>query len=208
MKSAAYCILALFVCLLAASCQNRRCTCEHDDALIARNDSTINRVVNQSGNSFARYWKRFEEPTLYDSKVEAYRLTVLVSLFDYFKVYRIEHRDDQYTLHVKEYAVRTTARYRPDSLVSSSTRPITQQQWQGIRDAFENNCFWTLPVDIKEDDNYQDGTGWALEGIQARNSCTKAQYHLAHRVSPKGPNPFVNICEQLMAFDSLKVKQF
>lgn len=65
-----------------------------------------------------------------------------------------------------------------------------------------------MPVDIKEDDNALDGAGWVLEGIQVKNNCTKAQYHLAHRISPKGPSPFVNICEQFMAFDSLRVKQF
>lgn len=204
-------ILIISICWLSVSCQNEDCNCEIDDKLLIENDSLINSILNQPENGFGEYWKRFDEPILNNQESESYRLSVVVLLYDFFKIYRIEKTKNQYNLHIKEYAVSTTTTYREDSLVNSFTREISKSQWDEFKDEFKKNCFWTMPVDIKEDDGYLDGSGWVLEAGKEKNNCTNSDYHFVYRHSPSGTNnssKFIMICEKFMEFDSLNIRDF
>ena len=196
------------ICLSIMSCQTEKCNCEIEDKLIAQNDSLINSIINQSENKFENYWDRFEEPILNKEEVESYRFSIVVLLYDFFKVYRVEKKENKFKLHVKEYAVSTTTKYREDSLVNSFTKEITEHQWKEITGEFERNCFWTMPVDIKEDDGYLDGSGWVLEAKSEGNNCTISNYHLAHRNSPNDTTKFSKICDKFFELDSLNLRRF
>lgn len=190
------------------SCQANQCNCVLENKLSIQNDSLINTIINQPKNRFEKYWGRFEEPTLNNQNVESYRFSIVVLLYDFFKVYRVEKKEDKFNLHVKEYAVSTTTKYREDSLVNSYTKEITENQWKEIKHEFEINCFWTIPVDIKEDDGYLDGSSWVLEAKNEGNNCTESNYHLAHRDSPNDTTKFSKICDKFLELDSLNLRRF
>lgn len=200
-------IQIISICLLILSCQNKECNCEIFEDLIIKNDSIISSIINQPRNEFQNYWNRFNEPVLDNPHKESYRFSITVLLYDYFKVYRIEKNKKVFNLHIKEYAVSTTTRFREDSLVSSYSKEISENGWLSIANSFKENCFWTMPVDIVEDDGYLDGSGWVLEGIKEDNYCTKSKYHLVYRTSPDS-SKFVMICEKFMELDSLNVRNF
>ncbi len=201
-------IVIISISLLMIGCQKEQCNCVFEDQLIVENDSIIHSIINQPQNQFQEYWDRFDEPILGNNESESYRFSMIVLLYDFFKVYRIEKVKNDYTLYVKEYAVSTTSKNRKDSLANSIERQISEKQWNEIKEEFERNCFWTMPVDIKEDDGYLDGSGWVLEAKKEENNCTHSNYHLAHRTSPGDTSSFVAICEKFIALDSLKIKSF
>lgn len=193
---------------MIVSCQANQCDCELENKLMIQNDSLINVIINHPEDRFEKYWDRFEEPTLNNQKVESYRFSIVVLLYDFFKVYRVEKNEDKFNLYVKEYAVSTTTRYREDSLVNSFTREITENQWKEIKDEFERNCFWTIPVDIKEDDGYLDGSVWVLEAKNEGNNCTESNFHIAYRNSPDDTTKFSKISDKFFELDSLNLRGF
>lgn len=199
--------LFLLITLILLGCQKQKCNCESTEEQIIQNDSIIKKALNQPENGFKKYWDRFQEPVLHDQTDESYRFSIVVLLYDYCKIYRVEHRNQQYKLYVKEYAVSATARSQADSLVNSFSKAISKTQWSNIAHSFEENCFWTIPVDVKTDDGYLDGSIWALEGLKQNNFCTDAKYHLAFRNSPES-SKFLKICEEFMALDSLNIRSF
>ncbi|WP_421794538.1 hypothetical protein [Haliscomenobacter sp.] len=199
--------LFLLITLIHLSCQKQKCNCESTEKQIIRTDSIVKSILNQPENGLKKYWDRFQEPMLYDQAAESYRFSIVGLLYDYCKIYRVEHKNQQYKLYVKEYAVSTTARFREDSLVSSFSKAISKTQWSNISHSFEENCFWTMPVDIKTDDGYLDGSSWALEGQKQNNFCTGSKFHVVLRNSPKS-SKFLKICEEFMALDSLNVRRF
>lgn len=200
-------ICLLILCLLLLSCQQEECYCEVNEDMIAQNASTIDSVLQSPGFNFTKHWKQFNEPLLHLQKRTTYRLAIIILLADYYKIYRVDRDWNSYSLHVKEYATATTTDYRPDSLVSSFSKEISKEDWLGIENAFKENCFWTMPVDIKADDNYLDGSGWLLEGSKRDHPCTNSGYHFVHRNSPDS-SAFRMICEQFMKLDSLVVRKF
>lgn len=179
--------------------------------MLIKNDSLINLILNDPKYDFQDYWNRFDEPILNNQAAESYRLSVVVLLYDFFKIYRIEKTKTQYNLHVKEYAVSTTTTYREDSLVNSFTREISKEQWDELKGELQKNCFWGMPVDIKEDDGWLDGSGWTLEGFNENNNCANSKYHFIYRHSPYATNDtssFIKICEKFLELDSLNIREF
>jgi hypothetical protein len=167
--------------------------------------------TNPRGARYKKYWDRFNEPILMEQENESYRLAIVVLLADYFKIYRIERKNKKYYLHIKEFAVSTTTRHREDSLVNSFTKEISRNDWLNITNSIEVNCYWTMPVDIKEDDGWLDGSGWNLEGFKKNNNCSNSDYHFINRHSPYATNDtsnFIKICEKFMELDSLNIKEF
>ncbi len=202
-------IVIFFIAILYVSqgCQNERCNCEINSELSVKNDSIINSMLNNPRNEFENYWGRFDEPVLNHQDKDFYRLSIVVLLYDYFKIYRVERDKNEFKLNVKEYAVSTTTAYRADSLITNQTRLITKSDWLNISKAFEENCFWTMPVDIESDNGYLDGSGWVLEAVKQNNSCKMPKYHISYRTSPDS-SAFVTICEKFMKLDSLNVRRF
>ena len=152
-------------------------------------------------------WENYDEPILNNEEIESYRFSILVNLYDYFKIYRVEKNKNQYLLHVKEYVVATTSE-RADSLVSSFSRNISESEWAKITDGFRENCFWTMPVDIEKNHGYLDGSNIVLEGIKKNNHCTKSKYHIVGRVSPPDSSAFSAICDKFNELDSLNIRDF
>lgn len=188
-------------------CQNQECNCEVDSEILIQNDSLVNDLLKDNQNGFESYWKRFNEPVIYKGNNESYRFSIVVLLYDYMKIYRVDKNKNDFKLSVKEYAVSTTTRGREDSLVSNYSQAISKSDWLSFKNSINENCFWTLPVDIKSDDGYLDGSSWVLEGKHSNNPCTKSDYHYAFRNSPDS-SAFLNICESFIKFDSLKVKSY
>ena len=204
--------LLIFICgliVLIMSCQNQECNCEINNEVTILNDSLINQFLENDTiqGQFSTYWERFNEPIIHQAEKESYRFSIKVMLYDYMKIYRIEKKWNTYTLNIKEYAVSTTTRGREDSLASNYTKSISKLEWQNFKNSLEENCFWTIPVDIDSDDGYLDGSTWMLEGNYSYNNCSNSKYHLAQRNSPDS-SKFLNICESFIKFDSLKIKSF
>lgn len=222
MKKTIILIMILFFAVL--SCQKKECNCEINPQIVIENDSIINEVlsrkfmdydgkpfvVDSSKNHFEAYWNKYNEPILHTRNDESYRLSIVVLLYDYFKLYRTESKKEKYSLYIKEFAVGTTVGTmgRKDSLVTSIEKELTIAEWSKIQNAFEKNCFWNMPTDIKEDDGYLDGSGWLLEGMNKNNSCIDRNMHFVGRNSPPDSSAFMNICEVFMEIDSLDIKDF
>jgi hypothetical protein len=206
-------ILLTVLSFTILSCQKKECTCEFDPEVVVDNDSLINSYINDSININPvtkihwnkYYWNRFNEPILNDQENESYRFSIVVLLFDYFKIFRVEKKNDKYQLYAKEYAVATASTNRKDSLVSSISKEISKAEWQSIKNTFEKNCFWTMAVSEKK--QYLDGAGWILEGFKKSNNCTESDYHIVYRNSPDSSS-FRFICEKIIASDTLDVKNF
>ncbi|MEM1328125.1 MAG: hypothetical protein AAGI23_19365 [Bacteroidota bacterium] len=176
--------------------------------MLIQNDSLINAVLKNTDYPLEEHWDRLEEPFLHEKGVESYRLSVIVLLYDFLKVYRAEKRWNNYTLFVKEFVISTTVKFREDSLVNTFQKEITAEQWASIQTGFQENCFWTMPFDIEEDNYYLDSSHWLLEARNGKNNCTTANYHLANRNSPSDTTKFSHICELFFALDSLNVRAF
>lgn len=204
-------ILSFFFTIL--SCPKKECLCDFDPKVVIENDSLINLYINDSVfinpvNKIHRnkhYWNRFNEPILNDQNNESYRFSIVVLLADYFKVFRVEKKNNHYQLFAKEYAVATTTVRREDSLVSSISKEISKAEWQSVKNTIEGNCFWIMEVSEKK--QYLDGAGWKLEGFKNGNNCTESDYHIVYRTSPDSSN-FKSICERIIALDTLDVKNF
>ncbi|MFK7775217.1 MAG: hypothetical protein AB8F94_23965 [Saprospiraceae bacterium] len=211
MKKTIILLVVLFVTIL--SCQKKECICEFDPKVVIENDSLINLYINDSVSinpvtkihRNKHYWNRFNEPILNDQKNESYRFSIVVLLADYFKVFRVEKKNNNYQLYAKEYAVATTTLRREDSLVSSISKEISKAEWKSVKNTIEENCFWTMEVSEKK--QYLDGAGWTLEGFKNGNNCTESDYHIVYRTSPDSSS-FKSICEKIIALDTLNVKNF
>lgn len=204
-------LIVLIALVITLGCQKYECNCSIEEKMRIKNDSLVNSILNDSKNDLQNYWDRFDEPILNTQESESYRLSIIVLLYDFFKVYRIEKLNNQYNVHVKEYAVSTTTTYRKDSLVNSFTREVSKKQWDELKGELEKNCYWTMPVDIKEDDGWLDGSGWVLEGFNKSNNCTNSKYHFIYRHSPYATNDtssFIKICEKFLELDSLNIREF
>lgn len=212
-------LTVFFVTIL--SCQKKECACDIDPKVLIENDSIINEalrrefmdydgkpfVVDSSKNHYERYWKKFDEPLLGNQKNESYRFSISFLLYNYFKVYRVEKKNNKYKSEIKIYARCMTSGCRGDSLVSQISKEISKIEWQEITNVLEENCFWTMATDIKSDDNYLDGSSWSLEGFKNYNNCTSSSFHAVGRASPDSSG-FTVICEKIMELDSLEVQEF
>lgn len=191
-------ILTILIYLIVLSCQNQQCNCEYDDRTLIENDSILNSAEVEQ--EIERRFTSIGEPILDSIMNESYRFSVSFQLEHYFKVYRIEHHENQYHLEVKEYA-------NSDTVLRNFSTALTEAQWSEITNEFEKNCFWTMPIDVKENYGYLDGSSWLLEAKKAKNPCTELTYHLVARTSPD-TSAFLRICEKFMELDSLNLRQF
>lgn len=192
-------ILTISIGLIMLSCQNQQCNCEYDDRTLIENDSMLNSAEVES--AIEERFTSIGEPILDEVMYESYRFSVRFQLERYFKVYRIEQHENQYHLQVKEYV-----NYSDTELRNFSTI-LSKSQWSEITDEFEKNCFWTMPVDVRENYGYLDGSSWILEAKKADNPCTESTYHVVGRISPDS-SAFLSICEKFMELDSLNTRQF
>lgn len=200
-------ILLVVLFCVAQGCQNERCTCEISSETLVKNDSIYNLVLNNPEKYYENYWKGFDEPFLSHHDKESYRLSIKFLVYDYFKIYRVERDQNEYKLTIKEYAVSTTTRSRADSLVTHYTRSITKSDWLKISKAFEENCFWTMPIDLESEYRYLDGSSWTLEALKQNNNCKMPKYHTVSRFSPDS-SAFVTICREFMNLDSINLRRF
>ncbi len=191
-------ILTISICLIVLSCQNQQCNCEYDDRTLIENDSILNSADVE--HAIEGRFTNIGEPILDSVMNESYRFSALFSYERYFKVYRIVHHENQYHLEVKEYA-------NSDTVLRNFSKALTESQWSEITNEFEKNCFWTMPIDVKENYGYLDASSWLLEAKKANNPCTKSKYHLVARASPDS-SAFLRICEKFMELDSLNLRQF
>lgn len=205
MKGTAILLIVLFC--VAQGCQDEPCTCEMNNETLVKNDSIINSMLNNPEKYYENNLKRFGEPFLSNYDKESYRFSITVLAYDYFKIYRVERDKNEYKLTIKEYAVSTTTKSRADSLVTYHTRLITKSDWLKISTAFEENCFWTMPVDLEREYHYLDGSSWILEALNQNNNCKRPKYHGVSRFSPDS-SAFVTICKEFMKLDSLNVRRF
>lgn len=204
-------LLLLSILFINIGCNNTECNCVSEYKLVPLNDSIINSMLTQEDDWFHTYWERYEEPILQDQSHESYRLAITVLLADYYKVYRIENKNRKYNLNIKEYAVSATIDSREDSLVNDYTKELSKSEWNELTRSIKENCFWTLPVDIVEDDGWLDGSSWTLEGYDEENKCSESNYHFLYRHSPYETNDtsnFIKICEKFLELDPLVIKEY
>lgn len=89
---------------------------------------------------------------------EVYRFTWMPS-FHAYRVIRVEHRGDVYSLHVKEEGTEV------DTLAIDRRFLLTPTQWRALQQRLEQARFWTLdrfaPLRSMP---YVDGSWWLFEG--------------------------------------------
>ena len=212
MKKARILLTVLFFTIL--SYQKKECICEIDPKVTIENDSILNVILNGTVNVdvvgksqwLNYFWERYKEPVLHLQKNESYRFSINVLLDNYVKIYRIEKKGKEYKSEIKIFA-KGMAENGEDSLMNHISKEISKLEWQEISDTFEGNCFWTMPIDVKSDDGYLDGSLWSLEGFRYNNNCTSSNFHGVSRVSPDS-SAFTVICEKIIELDPLEIQNF
>jgi len=197
MKNVIFTIIICFV----ISCQNNKCNCEVTNELLVKNDSLITSIFKMLDNS----WERYDEPLIHKTEIESYRFSTRPSLRNYIKTYRIEKLENQYNLFINKYHRKRNQ--DKDSLVSNLSNKITKNQWTKITNAFNENCFWTMPVDVEENYSIADGSLWLLEGMKLKNHCTNNSFHFVIRNSPDETTGFHSISNEFFELDSLYNKK-
>lgn len=85
------------------------------------------------------------------------------------KIYRIENTGSKAILHIEVFSTPTAIKFIADSLLSQRQITLSKKQWAKFKKGINDNCFWTITVDIKEDDDYLDGSSWIIEGFSEKN---------------------------------------
>ena len=187
----------LFILALAIpACEQKECACPIDPAIAHENDSNLHAYMNSEWAKTK--WVQMSEPVLFLQNKEAYRFSYTILVGGSAKSYRVEQDGGNYMLFTKEHTVQGMT----DSLISSYSRRITKKEWREIRNAFRDNCFWTMPITLKRDMEILDGVSCLLEGFNPeKNNCTNATYHAVSRLSPDDTTKFAMISEKFMALE-------
>ena len=182
--------------------------------MVIENDSILNVLLNDTINVGVAgkskwlnyYWGRYDEPVLHLQKNESYRFSINVLLDYYFKIYRVEKIGGEYKSEIKVFA-KGMSKNGKDSLINHIVKDISKLEWQEISETFEKKCFWAMPINIKSDDGYLDGSLWSLEGFKNDKICISSDFHGVGRTSPDS-SAFTAICEKMMELDPLEIQNF
>jgi hypothetical protein len=187
-------IFIFFLTILISCGRNKNpCSLSEKTMLdIARLDSVIN--VPEIRERIRRIdHNEYGELSLIDAKAETYRFT-LYSVWSFWKVVRIEKREDNYHATVKQFGLDTSY---TDTLRRDQEFDLSKDKWNKILDGLNKDNFWTYQTtDGKEG---LDGATWTLEGYKPiKDPCTFKNYHRIYRWSPSDTT-FVNMC--LLLYD-------
>lgn len=191
-----YLYILIFV-LLFISCENNPYQCTLDPVVLSYNDSIMG--IPDYRKNYPDYFKQYGEQELDSLGVKSYRLFIGYS-FDLDPwIYRFEKTEDGGKLTIKknykDYFKETT-NFRDTIIV----KPLSIDQWKGVEEIFDANCFWTIPLEI--DNRGLDGRTCALEAFDPdRNNPVDKNYFIAFRWSPEKNTSFRIICDYIQAFE-------
>lgn len=177
--------LILMLLILFGSCRQETCKCPVTNEQTRMNDSIQSAFVNTE--QYKNIWTRLNEPNFLASQTEAYRLIFTSILDERLFIYRIEKSGNIYLFHKKEFAdvINTGAGERSDSLIYNFSRTLSQAEWDGLKNAFIDNCFWTMATKYNSERDVLDGGDFLLEGnLPEPNICTQQKYHLVETRVP------------------------
>lgn len=106
---------------------------------------------------------------------ESYRL-LWVPTFDEPTIIHIWRSDESYFITTKRLN-RSRKNLEIGNLKFGETRSLTAKEWQSFINLLQQECFFSIPSNIKEE-LVHDGASWTLEGIK------EGQYHLVYRTLP------------------------
>lgn len=145
------------------------------------------------------FWQRVQEPELKSYRREAYRLTIVDTRTRTTEIYRLEKRDDGYTLKAKKYKPIRGNRER-DKLLWEQNSEITNDEWDGFIEQTAKQNLWIWPVRIKRES--KEGKSWIFEAsMPNKGNCTERSYHLVSRWEPQKNTEFFTLSKTLMGFN-------
>ncbi|MFM1999117.1 MAG: hypothetical protein RL204_1064 [Bacteroidota bacterium] len=191
-----YIYILIFV-LLFISCENNPYHCALDPVVLSFNDS-IERIPDYREN-YPKHFEKYGEQELEDHGVKSYRLFVNYSFYLEPWIYRFEKSDEGGRLTIKKNykdSFEDSTSFRDTVIVKA----LSIDQWKGVEEIFEANCFWTLPAFI--DRRGLDGRTCILEAFDPdRDNPVYKNYFIASRWEPEENTSFLMICNYIQAFE-------
>jgi hypothetical protein len=186
----------LFFCI---SCKrDNNCKLNHD--ILKFNDSVLLKATKEK--PYLDFLTKMKEPKLEFLNEEVYRF-VIMEAFGNIQVYRLNKEGSRYIIRLKKYVeyVSDTINYNEmkiDSLSNEVKKPISENDWNAIKNKLNEMNFWNLPV-LGEKHLYVDGAPYFIEAYNPiKNICTNRNYHAVQRTSPNDSTKFKSIFKKII----------
>lgn len=117
---------------------------------------------------------------------------------------RVIHVTEGYWLEIEtEISQMEDGSWRSQPLERAVNKPMTESEWNHIKSAIDEACFWTMPAALNNRRGL-DGTDWLLEGYKSTpEACTNRDYHFVFRWTPDSSSrDFIELCETFADLDS------
>ncbi|MGV3613289.1 MAG: hypothetical protein ACO1N0_20190 [Fluviicola sp.] len=170
-------LILLLLILTITSCDTEKsfkCNCDTSD--LVYNDS-IMKSFHQNRNYFKDQMEYYHVPPLRSYGRVSFRLSITHSFSNYVQKYTLVEKDKGAELDVREYALEGMDCHilkRP--LIKRYQIQLTDEQWNSIKEAVNENCYWTN----KMAEGYPmmlDGGSWILEGFDPESgNCANREY--------------------------------
>jgi len=157
--------------------------------------------------------KELKEPDLMNEKYEVYRMIYWVAFRDNILLFRIENKNEAYTLTVKDILPAYYSRSHKDTLLHDTVLTLNADNWKEFKNLINASYFWSLsrhepsPVAV----GYSDGWDCDLEGFIGNTSYidtadhSKGTRRFYHRVMRQCPydGSFDEACRKLIELSGL-----
>lgn len=137
---------------------------------------------------FDKAWMEdnYDEPSLFSSKIETYRL-IWSSSFDGWIVIRIEGKDGHYR------ATKKVSESHGDTARVVSEFELTKEVWDNVVNTLAVKNFWTYSA--SKEGQVLDGATWILEGYKPiKDKCSLKNYHQVRRSTSTNDTTFISMC--------------
>jgi hypothetical protein len=172
--------------------------CNLDNQVLKANDSILLKAKNDK--LLSKLLAKMDEPELEFSDNEVYRFMTF-GAWGNKQFYRVVNDSDNITITSKKYWKHYDD-IEIDSIGQEKTQKISTTDWKEIKNSLSELNFWTLPV-RNYDEHYLDGTGYVIEGYNPiKNECTKRNYHVTTRTSPRDTTLYKSIFKKIFKLAS------
>jgi len=166
--------LLLFIILSSCS---EICDCEVSSEVMNKNDRLL-KIMDENGR-LKDIHSCYGVPEVFDSE-ECIQLFI-TNGHGKCEIYRLTKTGSSYTFFNK---VTENNGSKLSVLYSSGTKKINSNVFFKIKELIESSCFWTAPIESKENTPILDGEMRYLEVFRLKeNPCTFKQYHIVARNS-------------------------
>lgn len=173
MKTFLFIGISIFILL---SCKQEPYKCNCDTSAVTKNDSIIGSMLKDT-SSYNRYLRYYHIPHLAIYENECYRLKLSHSFSRYTQIYTLIHTGSGAVLDIKEY-IKPKIKRDIQKLHITYRIELSNQQWEEIKKAIETKCYWSQPMNERNQETL-DGGSWLLEGYDPeKRNCANALYHI------------------------------